>query len=111
MSLKAELHTADVAEDVLRLVRTYVLRKVEAKSGAEARQKICQDAFLRLRSCKAREDFVAYFTATFCSVAQFLPPERYQKVAVALLDPVRWNDTKALAMLALSSLAHGKPAT
>jgi|CXWL01.1.fsa_nt_gi CRISPR-associated protein Cmx8 len=115
------------------LVKTYVYRKSESKSGIkwaefknkkvkdestgkerinvpqryrEIREKVCADAFLRLRACKAREDFVAYFTGTICSVPQFLPEPEYQIVADAILTDERWEEVKALTMLALSGLSN-----
>ena len=75
------------------------------KNYAEAREKVAIQAFLRLRSCKSREDFLAYFTSTLCSVPQYLPPEEHQKLAQALLSQESWEDVKALTMLALSSAA------
>jgi CRISPR-associated protein Cmx8 len=114
-------------------VKTYVYRKSESKSGIkwddfkdkkvkdkstgkeqisvpqryrEVREKVCTDAFLRLRACKAREDFVSYFTGTICSVPQFLPEAEYQTVADAILADERWEEVKALAMLALSGLSN-----
>lgn len=115
------------------LVKAYVYRKSESKSGIkwddfkakkvkdgstgkeridvpkryrDAREKICADAFLRLRACKAREDFVSYFTGTICSVPQFLPELEYQTVADAILTEERWEEVKALTMLALSGLSN-----
>jgi len=104
------------------LVTGYVLHKTEAKSGIawkeynasksekyrEAREKVCADAFLRLRSCRSRDDFVSFFTGTICSVPQFLPLEEYERFSLALLDEVKWEDVKALAMLTLSSLYLSK---
>src|SRR5262249_59047660 len=84
---------------VFRLVRTYVQRKTEERSGMkwqdfkdrkvkddqtgreridipaeyrDAREKVCSDAFLALRS-RRQQDFVAFFTATLCQGAHFLP--------------------------------------
>jgi CRISPR-associated protein Cmx8 len=76
------------------------------KRYRDAREKICADAFLRLRACKAREDFVSYFTGTICSVPQFLPETEYQIVADAILTDERWEEVKALTMLALSGLSN-----
>ncbi|OQW34297.1 MAG: hypothetical protein A4E19_02215 [Nitrospira sp. SG-bin1] len=102
------------------LVKAYVYRKSKAKSGIEwdgdrnnvpakyrdAREKVCRDAFLRLRACKAKEDFVSYFTGTICSVPQYLPEAEYQTVADAMLTDERWEEVKALAMLALSGFSN-----
>jgi CRISPR-associated protein Cmx8 len=107
---------------VHRLVRTYALRKAEERSGLkwkdirarkgeggrpdvppafrEARQKVAADAFLALRS-RREQDFVDYFTATVCSVGQFLPEPDFAVVADALLT--RPEDVKTLTLLALSA--------
>jgi len=124
---------AELSKRVHDLVSAYVYRKTEAKSGIkwedfkekkitdpatgrvrtdvpqpyrDAREKVCTDAFLRLRSCKSREDFITYFTGTICSVPQFLPQEEYQKFSSALLSGEAWIEVKALAMLALSALSR-----
>ena len=123
----------DLTERVYNLVQTYVFRKTETKSGIkwedfrdkkikdrntgrvkldvpqkyrEQREKVCTDAFLRLRACHAKEDFVSYFTGTICSVPHYLPEEEYQTVAEAILSEERWESVKALAMLALSGLSR-----
>jgi len=125
--------TSDLSRRVHNMVTAYVIRKSKAKSGIEwaefkdkkirdpetgkerldvpqkyreAREKVCADAFLRLRSCKSKEDFVSYFAGTICSVPQFLPAAEYEKLALALLDEERWQEAKALAMLALSALSQ-----
>lgn len=125
--------TSDLSRRVHNMVTAYVNRKSEAKSGIkwadfkdkkikdpqtgkerldvpqryrEAREKVCADAFLRLRSCKSKEDFVSYFAGTICSVPQFLPSAEYEKLALALLDKERWQEARALAMLALSALSQ-----
>lgn len=122
-----------LSQRVHGLVKAYVYRKSESKSGIkwddfkdkkvkdestgkdrinvpqryrDVRQKICADVFLRLRACKAREDFVSYFTGTICSVPQYLPEAEYQTVADAILDDERWEEVKALTMLALSGLSN-----
>lgn len=124
----------DLMERVYGLVKAYVLRKTEEKAGGvkledfkdkrgmdpstgkerrdvpqkyqEAREKVCKGVFLRLRACHAREDFVSYFTGTVCSVPQYLPEAEYQAVAEAILNEDRWEEVKALAMLALSGLSR-----
>lgn len=117
---------------VHRVVQTYVWRKTEEKSGckyedfkdktttdektgksrravpaayAEAKQKICTDAFLAFRSRRGA-DFVDYFISTIGQVAQFLPPDDYRVLAEALLrsdGSDNRDDVKNLAMLALSA--------
>lgn len=122
-----------LVQRVHSIVKAYVYRKSESKSGIkwddfknkkvkdestgkerinvpakyrEVREKVCADAFLRLRACKAREDFVSYFTGTICSVPQFLPEAEYHTVADAILTDERWEEVKALTMLALSGLSN-----
>lgn len=124
--------TPDLAKRVHDLVREYAIIKADLKmaegqkwddirarnqamKGGEwqipdeyrdARRKVCTDAFLRLRSCKSRQDFVTYFTGTICSVPQFLPEDEYEKLGQVLLHGENWSDVKALAMLALSGLSR-----
>jgi CRISPR-associated protein Cmx8 len=133
MNVDSKGLSPEASQRVYDIVRAYVYRRTEEKSSiawdqikgkkvkdptsgreridypkeyVEARQKVCRDAFLRLRSCKSREDFVAFFTATFCAVPQFLPPEEYRELSRMLLDTENWSDARALAMLALSGLAN-----
>lgn len=112
---------------VHRLVQTYVIRKTEEKSGLkwedfkdqkvkdektgkervnvpdtyrEAREKVASGIFLEMRS-RREQDFVNHFTATFCSVKQFLSEEDFRTVAIGLLhDP---ETVKTLTLLALSA--------
>lgn len=117
--------TFDLATRVNVMTRAYVLRRSEARGEMkwqeflalaendprrvayrDTREKVCADAFLALRSRRSREDFVEYFTATICSVPQFLPATEYAGLAEALLDGDRWEEVKALAMLALSGLSR-----
>jgi CRISPR-associated protein Cmx8 len=110
-----------------RLVRNYVKQKTEEKSGikwedfkgkkikdpetgrertdvpkaySEAREKIASGTFLEMRS-RREQDFVDHFTATFCSVRQYLPEAEFQVVAEALLKEP--DDVKTLTLLALSA--------
>lgn len=122
-----------MTERIYKLVRGYVMTRTEKKSGIawdsfkerkirdpqtgaeridvppryrDVRESVCTDAFLRMRACRSRQDFVDYFTGTICSVPQFLPPGEYQAVSSAILDGEGWEDAKALAMLALSGLSR-----
>jgi len=110
-----------------RLIRTYVERKTRAKCGIEwndfkdkkakdettgkeriavpkaysdAKSKVASDAFLALRS-RREQEFADFFTASICSVGQFLREEEFQTVALALLDEPA--QVKTLALLALSA--------
>lgn len=131
-----ERETKVLNRRIYGLVFEYVMRKTEIKSGGikwddfkdkkikdqttgkevidippkyrEAREKVCTDAFLRLRSCKSKEDFVTYFTGTLCSVPQYLPMNEYDELSVELLDGDKWIEIKSLAMLALSGLSRVK---
>jgi CRISPR-associated protein Cmx8 len=123
----------NITERVYKLIQAYVFRKTESKSGVkwddfkdkkvkdprsnrdrmdvpqkyrEVRERVCTDAFLRFRACHAKEDFVSYFTGTICSVPHYLPEAEYQALADALLSDERWEEVKALAMLALSSFSR-----
>lgn len=106
------------------MIGVYVRYKTEAKSGSkwadfkdkktadgkmaippaylEARQKVCADVFLAMRS-RRDQDFIEYFTGTICSVPQFLPPDDYVFVSQALLEDGGWEKVKALSMLALAA--------
>jgi CRISPR-associated protein Cmx8 len=105
-----------------RLVQAYVLRKTEEKSGRkwedfkdkktedgkvavpqeyrEAKEKVASGVFLEMRS-RREQDFVDHFTATFCSVKQFLPEDDFRIVAEALLT--EHESVKTLTLLALSA--------
>lgn len=110
-----------------RLIQTYVLRKTEGKSGhkwddfkdkkikdeksgkervaipdayREAREKVASGTFLEMRS-RREQAFVDHFTATFCSVKQYLPEEDFRVVAEALL--AKPEEVKTLTLLALSA--------
>lgn len=120
-----------LVERIHTLVRAYVLRKTETRSGIkwddfkdkktatgerdvpqryrDAREKICTATFLRLRACHAREDFVSYFTGTICSIPQYLPEAEYEAVAKAVLSDESWEEVKALAMLTLSACLESDP--
>ena len=106
------------------MIGSYVRQKTEAKSKIkwsdfkdrktsagkmaippeyrEERRKVCLDAFLTMRSRRDQE-FIEYFTATICSVPQFLPSDDYIFVSQALLEEDGWEKVKALSMLALSA--------
>ncbi|MCI5163409.1 MAG: type I-MYXAN CRISPR-associated protein Cmx8 [Candidatus Electrothrix sp. AX5] len=105
------------------LVRQYVQRKAESKSGMtfkefkkdekgktiypttyrEAVEKVCMDAFLALRG-RREQDFVEYFTGTLCSVPQYLPEDDFLLVSQALIN--ERDKVKALSMLAVSACSY-----
>ena len=106
------------------MIGAYVRYKTETKSGIKwtdfkdkktadgkmaippaylgARQKVCADIFLGMRS-RRDQDFLEYFTGTICSVPQFLPPDDYVFVSQALLEDGGWEKIKALSMLAVAA--------
>ena len=66
----------------------------------EAKEKVASGIFLEMRS-RREQDFVDHFTATFCSVRQYLPEDDFRLVAEALLT--KSEDVKTLTLLALSA--------
>lgn len=105
----------DLDAIIYALVRSYVRRRTESKTGLdwtskdpryeEARTKIAKDAFLAIRS-RTASDFVDYFASTICSVPQFLPEAEFTLVADALRT--RAADVRTVAMLALSAASYAK---
>jgi CRISPR-associated protein Cmx8 len=118
---------ADVPEDaqtlehlIYRRVQAYVLGKTERKydlswpsvqgnPGREAeyrdkREKVAREAFLAVRS-RTGADFVAYFTATLCSIPHRANEEKYLELARALTRPERVEHVRSLTLLALSAVA------
>jgi CRISPR-associated protein Cmx8 len=110
---------------IFDMMRQYANRRTEEKSGVkyddfkghkdqnghvqypreyrEAREKVCRDAFLAMRS-RRDQDFIEYFTGTICSVPQWMPEENYLAVTESLIaDP---DKVKTLAMLALSACSY-----
>ena len=123
MTIKSAGHRTELAARVHDMVRAYVLRRTEGRSQItweefkrtgderrkeayrQARQKVCTDAFLAMRSRRSREEFRDYFVGSICSVPQYLPEEEYREIAVGLATD-RWEELRSLAMLALS--AHSR---
>lgn len=123
--MSVEYHDDQLARLIYELTRAYVNQKAENKSGikfedfkknkgpkdqiefpkeyVEARQKVCADAFLAMRS-RRETDFVDYFVGSLCSVPQFLPQGQYLQVSQALMT--NWEVVKNLSMLALSAHSH-----
>lgn len=125
-----EMKTEEGRDDLLarrihNLIRQYVRRKAENKSGTkiknfkkednkllyppkyrEAVEKVSIDVFLAMRG-RREQDFVEYFTGTICSVPQFLPEDDYLLVSQALInDKDGWEKVKALSMLAISACSY-----
>lgn len=123
MMIQSSALGTSLAPNVYGMVRAYVLRKTQSRTNTEweefkqtrdeerkkayqrAREKVCTDAFLAMRSRRSREEFRDYFVGTICAVPQFLPDERYQELASALATD-QWEEVRSLAMLALS--AHSR---
>lgn len=107
---------------VYEMVRNYVMRKAEGKSGTswakakdnprlkkeweEQKQRAAGDAFLAVRS-RTGADFVDYFVGTLCSRGQFLRGGRFDTIAAALRDPTSSRDVRTLTLLALSAESWG----
>lgn len=112
----------ELAVGIYKLIRSYANQRAESKSGKkysdfknskddegrvqypadylEARQKICAEAFLAMRSRRST-DFIEYFSGTICSVPQYLPQDEYLIISRALATD--WQTVKTLSMLALSA--------
>ncbi|MGO9688899.1 MAG: type I-MYXAN CRISPR-associated protein Cmx8, partial [Syntrophobacteraceae bacterium] len=110
---------------IYQLVRTYVNLKTEEKSGKrykdfqslrdekkrilypqeyrDAREKVCNDAFLAMRG-RRDQDFIEYFTGTICSVPQYMAEGDFIAVAGVLMKD--WEKIKVLSMLALSAHSY-----
>jgi CRISPR-associated protein Cmx8 len=101
-------------------VQSYVLGKTERKyelswakvqgnpgqekDYREKKEKVGREAFLAVRS-RTGADFVAYFTATICSVPHHATQEKYLEVARALMDPKQVERVRSLTLLALSAVS------
>ena len=100
----------DLILRIRSIVAGYVKQKTEAKSETkidleEVRKRVCEGAFLRLRSCKSRRDFINFFTGTICSVPHYIPKDDFERLSNALLEGETWMDVKAVAMMTLSSMS------
>lgn len=128
-TMSEEIFKDQMALSVYRLIREYVHRRSEEKSGKkyddfkknkndkdyviyptdyrEACEKVCSDAFLAMRGRRDKA-FIEYFTCTIFSVPQDLPQDKkrdnYLTVSRALITD--WETVKALAMLALSACSY-----
>jgi CRISPR-associated protein Cmx8 len=124
-----------LATRIQAMVRQYVIRRTESRTGLEydklprtkdeqgrtrvlypeawreAQPKVVQEAFLQMRARRQHRDFVEYFAGTICSVDQRLPTAEYQELTRALLadgddgQAAPWEDIRALAMIAISTMA------
>ncbi|WP_404784958.1 type I-MYXAN CRISPR-associated protein Cmx8 [Altericista sp. CCNU0014] len=101
---------------VLRLVKSYVLSKLDGKyqlkwkevQGSlkekeyrEKKAKIAKSAFLDVRSRTEKSDFINYFASTICSVSQRMNEESFEKLTRDLYEDT--DKVRTLTMLALSA--------
>jgi len=118
---KEHNHEVEVAEYsceklVLRLVKSYVLSKLEGKyqlkwkdvQGSskegeyrEKKGKIAKSAFLDVRSRTEKMDFINYFASTLCSVSQRMNESDFEKLTRDLYEDT--DKVRTLTMLALSA--------
>jgi CRISPR-associated protein Cmx8 len=101
---------------VLRLVKSYVLSKLDGKyqlkwkevQGSpkekeyrEKKAKIAKSAFLDVRSRTEKSDFINYFASTICSVSQRINEDSFEKLTRDLYEDT--DKVRTLTMLALSA--------
>lgn len=101
---------------LLRLVRNYVIRKLESKyqikiadvyaspQGSEERKKkakVAKDAFLEVRSRTEKADFINYFASTICSVPQYIKEDHFVQLTQDLYEIT--DEVRTLTLLALSA--------
>jgi CRISPR-associated protein Cmx8 len=101
---------------VLRLVKSYVLTKLDSKyqlkwkdvqgtpkesEYREKKSKIAKTAFLDIRSRTEQSDFINYFASTICSVSQRMNEESFEKLTRDLYEDT--DKIRTLTMLALSA--------
>jgi CRISPR-associated protein Cmx8 len=101
---------------VLRLVKSYVLTKLDSKyqlkwkdvQGSakekdyrESKAKIARSAFLEVRSRTESTDFINYFASTICSVSQRMSEDNFEKLTRDLYEDT--EKVRTLTMLALSA--------
>ena len=101
---------------VLRLVKSYVLSKLEGKyqlkwkevQGSpkekdyrDKKAKIAKSAFLDVRSRTEKMDFINYFASTICSVSQRMNEHSFEKLTRDLYEDT--DKVRTLTMLALSA--------
>ena len=114
-------HEVEIAEYsceklVLRLVKSYVLSKLDGKyqlkwkdvqgtpkEGAyrEKKGKIAKSAFLDVRSRSEKMDFINYFASTICSVSQRMNESDFERLTRDLYEDT--DKIRTLTMLALSA--------
>jgi CRISPR-associated protein Cmx8 len=115
---------------ILRLVRTYVTRKLNTKHGLEwksewtnlrktkegrekldklrdyqefneKKAKIAKSAFLDIRSRTETSEFINYFACTICSVPQYMKEEHFVQLTQDLYE--KTDEVRTITLLALSA--------
>lgn len=101
---------------VLRLVKSYVLSKLDSKyqlkwkdvqgtpkesEYRDKKAKVAKAAFLDIRSRTEKTDFINYFASTICSVSQRMNEESFEKLTRDLYKDT--DKVRTLTMLALSA--------
>lgn len=87
--------------------RTGRPRRQYPEKWRDTQKNVAQDTFLQMRSRRSQKDFLEYFTGTICAHGQGLNEAAYVEVADALLSrDEAWEDVRALAMLAVSTMVH-----
>ncbi len=87
--------------------RTGRTRRQYPEKWRDTQKNVAQETFLQMRSRRSQKDFLEYFTGTICAHGQGLNEAAYVEVADALLSrDEAWEDVRALAMLAVSTMVH-----
>ncbi len=115
-NLNSEVTEYSCEKLVLRLVKSYVLNKLESKyqlkwrevqgtpkesEYREKKAKIAKSAFLDVRSRTEKMDFINYFASTICSVSQRMSEDSFEKLTRDLYEDT--DKVRTLTMLALSA--------
>jgi CRISPR-associated protein Cmx8 len=115
-NLNSEVTEYSCEKLVLRLVKSYVLSKLESKyqlkwsevqgtpkesEYREKKAKIAKSAFLDVRSRTEKMDFINYFASTICSVSQRMSEDSFEKLTRDLYEDT--DKVRTLTMLALSA--------
>jgi len=115
-NLNSEVSEYSCEKLVLRLVKSYVLSKLESKyqlkwsevqgtpkesEYREKKAKIAKSAFLDVRSRTEKMDFINYFASTICSVSQRMSEDSFEKLTRDLYEDT--DKVRTLTMLALSA--------
>jgi len=115
-NLEVEIPEYSCEKLVLRLVKSYILSKLEGKyqlkwkdvqgtpkesEYREKKGKIAKSAFLDVRSRTEKMDFINYFASTICSVSQRMNESNFERLTRDLYEDT--DKVRTLTMLALSA--------